>query len=180
MGEMRANPAELARLLIDAGAVRFGEFMLASGEQSDVYIDVKRAWAHPSRLGQIARLLADRVGTEDRLAGMELGAVPLVVAVALLVHRPFVIVRKATKDHGTRQPFEGEIPNESRVLLVEDVTTTGESVARSIEVVRQAGGRVDRVLVVVDRESGAAERLQKLGVRLEPLITLSALRGPRS
>ena len=165
--------------LLDAGAVRFGDFTLASGEKSDVYIDVKRAWTDPRRLRVLAGSLASRVGTTDRLAGMELGAVPLVVAVALETGHPYVVLRKAAKEHGTRQAFEGEIAPGARVLLIEDVSTTGGSSLRSIEIIRGAGGTVDRALVVVDRESGARERLAAVGVRLEPLVTLSQLRGAR-
>jgi len=171
--------AEVARELLDAGAVRFGAFTLASGARSDVYIDVKRAWTDPRRLDGLARALAARVRNEDRLAGMELGAVPLVVAVALFVRRPFVVLRKAQKEHGTRQAFEGEIPDGASVLLIEDVTTTGGSTARSVEIVRAAGGKVERAVAVVDREAGAAERLGALGVRLESLVTLAELRAAR-
>ena len=174
------EPAEVARILLDAGAVRFGEFTLASGEKSDVYIDVKKAWTDPARLDRLAAALAARAGADDRFAGMELGAVPLVVAVALRTGKPYVVLRKAAKDHGTRQRFEGEIPPGSRVLLIEDVTTTGGSTVASVEIVRSAGGTVDRALVVVDRESGASARLASVGVRLEPLVTLSALRSARS
>ncbi|HXQ78947.1 MAG: orotate phosphoribosyltransferase [Thermoplasmata archaeon] len=170
---------EIVRALLDAGAVRFGEFTLASGEKSDVYIDVKRAWTDPQRLDLLARALASHVGSTDRLAGMELGAVPLVVATALRTGHPYAVLRKATKEHGTRQAFEGDISPGTRVLLIEDVTTTGGSTLRSIEIVREAGGVVDRVLVVVDREAGAAARLAAAGVRVEPLVTLSELRGAR-
>ncbi len=170
---------EIVRALLDAGAVRFGDFTLASGEKSDVYIDVKKAWTDPGRLDLLARALAGRVGPADRLAGMELGAVPLVVAVALRTGHSFVVLRKAAKEHGTRQAFEGEISPGLRVVLIEDVTTTGGSTVRSVEIVRGAGGVVDRVVVVVDREVGAAARLAAVGVRLEPLVTLSELRGAR-
>ncbi|MGD1100187.1 MAG: orotate phosphoribosyltransferase [Thermoplasmata archaeon] len=171
---------EIVRTLLDAGAVRFGDFTLASGEKSDVYIDVKRAWTDPKRLDLLARALASRVGTVDRLAGMELGAVPLVVAVALKTGHSYVVLRKTAKEHGTRQPYEGDITPGLRVLLIEDVTTTGGSTLRSVEIVRGAGGLVDRVLVVVDRESGAAARLASAGIRIEPLVTLSELRGART
>ena len=170
---------EIVRTLLEAGAVRFGDFTLTSGEKSDIYIDVKRAWTDPVHLDVLARALADRVGPVDRLAGMELGAVPLVVATALRTRHPFVVLRKAAKEHGTRQPFEGDISPGLRVLLIEDVTTTGGSTLRSVEIVRAAGGVVDRALVVVDRESGAAARLASAGVRVEPLVTMSELRGAR-
>ncbi|MGD0718374.1 MAG: orotate phosphoribosyltransferase [Thermoplasmata archaeon] len=160
------EPGEVRRVLLEAGAVRFGEFTLASGLKSDVYVDVKKAWTDPARLDVIARALAARVTPgEERLAGMELGAVPLVVATALRLGRPFIVIRKAAKEHGTRQ------------RLIEDVATSGGSVAQSIEVLRSAGARVERALVVVDREQGARERLAQLGVRLEALATLTELRG---
>jgi orotate phosphoribosyltransferase len=169
----------IVRLLTDSGAVRFGEFTLASGEKSDVYIDVKRAWPDPDRLDTLAAALVARLGSVDRLAGMELGAVPLVVAVALRARLPYAVLRKAAKDHGTRQAYEGEIPPGSRVLLIEDACTTGGTTLRSIEIIRAAGGRVDRVLVVVDRESGARERLAAAGVEMDALVTLSQLLGAR-
>lgn len=171
--------ADIVRVLRDADAVRFGTFTLASGATSDVYVDVKRAWTDPGRLGVLAHALAVRVRDADRLAGMELGAVPLVVATALRTGLPYVVLRKTAKEHGTRQPFEGEIPNGARVVLVEDVTTTGGSTVRSVEIVRAAGGRVDRALVVVDRELGARERLAAVGVSLDALVTLSELRSAR-
>ncbi len=180
-GSAEAVPTreEVLSTLLDAGAVRFGEFTLTSGEKSDVYIDVKRAWTSPARLELLARALAARVGAADRLAGMELGAVPLVVAVALRTGHDYAVLRKGAREHGTRQPFEGDIPKGARVLLIEDVSTTGGSTLRSVEIVRAAGGVVDRALVVVDRESGAAEHLAAAGVRLEPILTLSELRGAR-
>jgi orotate phosphoribosyltransferase len=170
---------EILRLLLDTGAVRFGEFTLASGKKSDVYVDVKKAWPDPRRLSVLARALAARVRGEDRLAGMELGAVPLVVAVALQLERPYVVLRKAPKEHGTRQAFEGEIPPGSQVLVIEDVTTTGGSTLRSVEIVRGAGGVVDRAVVVLDREEGAVGQLAAAGVRLESLVTFTELRGAR-
>lgn len=167
-------------MLLEVGAVRFGDFTLASGEKSDVYVDVKRAWPDPRRLELLGEALAARVADVDRLAGMELGAVPLVVATALRTGLPYVVLRKAAKEHGTRQAFEGEIPVASRVLLIEDVSTTGGSSLRSVEIIRAAGGLVDRALVVIDREAGASERLASVGVRLEALATLRDLRGARA
>lgn len=172
--------AELARLLREAQAVRFGEFTLASGAKSDVYIDVKKAWTEPARLERLATALAVHVRPGDRLAGMELGAVPLVVATALRTGRPYVVIRKAAKDHGTRQRYEGEIPAGAEVLLIEDVATTGGSAAESVEVLRAAGAKVERALAVVDRETGATERLGTLGVRFTALVTLSQLREART
>ncbi|MCI4355994.1 MAG: orotate phosphoribosyltransferase [Thermoplasmata archaeon] len=168
---------ELAKDLFDSGAVQFGTFTLTSGQTSDVYIDVKRAATDPARLRRIAERLARHMGDAERLAGMELGAVPLVVALALEVGRPYAIVRKSTRTHGTGRRIEGDIPVGSRVLIVEDVTTTGGSVVETVGLLRDAGARVDRVVCVVDRQQGAADKLTAVGVRLEPLTTLAELRG---
>lgn len=164
-------------VLLSSGAVRTGSFTLASGLTSTVYIDVKRAWTDPARLRVLSDALARRVGRSARLAGMELGAVPLVVATALRTGLPFIVIRKAAKDHGTRQRFEGEVVAGEEVLLIEDTSSTGGSALESIRIVRDAGGVVRRALVVVDREMGAVERLRSEGVVLEPLVTLSEIPG---
>jgi len=174
------STAEISRLLREANAVRFGEFTLASGAKSDVYIDVKKAWTDPARLERLAEALAAHVRPTDRLAGMELGAVPLVVATALKTGRPYVIIRKAVKEHGTRQRYEGEIPPGAEVLLIEDVATTGGSAAESVEVLRSAGAKVERAIAVVDRETGASAKLGQLGVQFVALVTLSQLREARA
>ena len=171
---------EIGRLLREAGAVRFGEFTLASGAKSDVYIDVKKAWTDPGRLARLAAALSTYVRPGDRLAGMELGAVPLVVATALRTGSHYVVVRKATKEHGTRQRFEGEIPAGAPFLLIEDVASTGGSAAESVEVLRHAGAEVARAVAVVDREMGAAARLHEMGVEFVALTTLSRLREDRA
>jgi len=172
-----AERQQIIDLLLDSGSVRFGQFTLASGLTSKVYIDVKRAWTDPARLTVMAEALARRVGDADRLAGMELGAVPLVVATALRSGRPYLVIRKATKEHGTRQRFEGEIPPGARVLLIEDTSSTGGSAMESVRIIREAGGVVTRALVVVDRGMGAIERMKAEGITLEPLVTLAEIPG---
>jgi orotate phosphoribosyltransferase len=176
MAEAGAAGGELRRLLLDSGAVKFGHFRLTSGRESDVYVDVKQAWTHPQRLRTLAHALAARVHGEALLGGIELGAVPLVVATALETGLPFLVVRKPGREHGTGRRYEGEIPPGARCLLLEDVVTTGGSVAATVELLRGAGARIDRVVAVIDREEGGRERLAPLGVALESLETLSHLR----
>ena len=167
--------AAVVGMLRASGAVKFGSFRLASGATSSVYVDIKWAWTDPARLRLLARALARRVDDAEWLAGLELGAVPLVVATALETGRPYVVVRKAPKGHGTQSRIEGAVPPGARVVLLEDVTTTGGSVAETVTVLRSAGARVDRVVAVVDREAGARERLASIGVALDALATLSDL-----
>ena len=171
---------ELTRLLLEAGAVKFGTFTLASGATSDVYIDIKQVWTRPERLRAIAARFAARVGDAELLAGMELGAVPLVVATALATGLPYVVVRKAAKAHGTGQRYEGTVPPGARTLVLEDVVTTGGSVADTVGVLRGAGAELTGVLAVVDRGEGGREKLAALGVELGALATLAELRRSRA
>lgn len=168
---------QIVDLLVTCGAVRFGQFTLTSGQTSNLYIDVKRAWTDPKRLTVLAEALGRRVGNAQRLAGMELGAVPLIVATALRTGLPYVVIRKAAREHGTKQRFEGEIPAGARVLLIEDASSTGGSALESVRVIREAGGVVTEALVVVDREMGAIDRLRSEGIRLMPLVTVSEIPG---
>ena len=177
-GPSAPSPEEIRRLLLDSGAVKFGEFVLASGARSDVYVDVKLAWTDPARLSVLARGLAAHLRGRPTLAGMELGAVPLVVATALATGLPYVVVRKAAKSYGTAQRIEGRVRPGEAVTVLEDVATTGGSMVETIEVLRAAGARVEHAVVVVDREAGASERLRALGVELEALARLAGLREP--
>lgn len=157
--------------LVACGALRFGEFTLTSGRTSRYYVDVKKATSRPGVLRRIARTLADRLGDADVLAGVELGAVPLVVAASLETGLPFAVLRKGERAHGTGRGIEGADVKGRRVVVLEDVTTSGGSVADAVERLRAAGATVERVETVVDRGEGAAGRLQALGVRLGALVS---------
>lgn len=165
----------LIQQLKSCGAIKFGRFVLTSGAISDYYIDIKKASTDPKILKSIATQMSDYVNGYEMLAGMELGAVPLVVALSLETGIPYVIIRKEKRDHGTGKQIEGgEVAGKS-VLIVEDVTTSGGSVVKTIQILRENNAEVDRVLAVVDRESGAREILQKLEVEFIPLVTVSEI-----
>lgn len=162
--------SELVDMLISCGAVKFGKFVLTSGKESNYYIDIKQASTNPEILRTIAEEMKKYAEGYDMIAGMELGAVPIAVALSLATNKPYVIVRKETKAHGTRKLIEGRDVNGKKVLVVEDVTTTGGSVIKTIEILRQNGAEIDRVVTVVDREEGARERLTEHNVELIPLV----------
>lgn len=166
---------KLIRLLIESGAVKFGEFVLTSGVKSNYYIDIKEASTNPNILKEIAREMSLLAQDYDLIAGMELGAVPIAVALSLEVGIPFVIIRKDTKEHGTKKSVEGPSVRNKKVLIVEDVTTTGGSVARAIDILRENGAILDKVVSVVDRESGAEERIREKGLKLISLISANDL-----
>lgn len=168
----------IAQALLDCGAVKFGDFTLTSGAKSTYYIDVKAASTDPKTLRVIAHgmaQLAARHGPFDAVAGMELGAVPLATAVSLETDLPLLIIRKGERKHGTGKRIEGGQVRGRRVLVVEDVTTSGGSTVEAVKVLRDAGARVDFACVVVDREAGAAEALKAENVVLFPLATVSQL-----
>lgn len=167
--------ADIKSLLVKCGAVKFGKFKLTSGRESDYYIDVKYATSDPEILHEIGVAMAAEAHGFHYVAGMELGAVPIVTAVSLATGLPSLIIRKKAKEHGTGSRIEGPFVTGKRVLLIEDVTTTGGSTLESARVLREVGLIVDRCLAVVDRESGAVETLAKEGMDLQPLVTVSEL-----
>lgn len=160
---------ELMDMLTDCGAIKFGKFILTSGKESSYYIDIKMASTRPRILRRIAEEMARHVdGT--RVAGMELGAVPIATAVALQVDLPFCILRKKPREHGTGSQIEGEVKPGETVTVVEDVATTGGSIVLSVKLLRAASAVVKRAIVVVDREEGAAEALRAENVELVALV----------
>ena len=162
-------------MLRSSGALQFGEFTLASGKRSPFYVGIKRAITRPEILREIARGLAPFAKGADRIAGVELGAVPIAAAVALETGTPFIMVRKERKEHGTSKEFEGDLQRGDRLLFVEDVVTTGGTLVKAIERVRGHGAEVSDVAVVVDREEGGAAALAGIGVRVQALLTAADL-----
>ncbi|NJF26030.1 orotate phosphoribosyltransferase [Thermococcus sp. Bubb.Bath] len=169
----------LIKSFFNEGAILFGRFVLTSGKESDYYINVKKLTTNPKALKLIAKLMTERIeeaGIEfDRVAGPELGAVPIATALALETGKPLVIVRKKPKGHGTGSQIEGEVKPGERVLLVEDVTTTGGSVLKAAGIIESLGGEIAAISVVVDREEGAERAITKKGYSFVPLIRVSEL-----
>ena len=164
----------LKQKLIDCGAVKFGDFTITSGKKSSYYVDLKLNSTEPSILKEIAvefsKLLPEDV---DFIAGMELGGVPLAAALSLETGIPYSMIRKLTREHGTGTRIEG--PNKGRAVLVDDVATTGGSNIESIKILTDEGVEVLKVLVVVDREEGAAESMAPLNLEYKSLILISDL-----
>jgi orotate phosphoribosyltransferase len=168
-------------LLLDdlkaSGALQFGTFTLASGKISSYYVDIKKAVTRPHVLRSIANAITAYAKKADRIAGVELGAVPIAAAVSLATGKPYVIVRKSAKEHGTKHDYEGELNRGDLVLFVEDVVTTGGTLRGAIDRLREHGAVIEECVCVVDREEGGAILLAEVGVRLHALLRASELTG---
>jgi orotate phosphoribosyltransferase len=165
---------ELIRALRDADAVQFGEFELSHGGTSEYYVDKYLFETDPHCLELIAEAFAERVG-DTKLAGVALGAVPLVAVTSVETGNPYVIARKKAKEYGTAKRIEGRLDEAEEVVILEDIATTGQSAVDAAEALRDAGAEVNRVIVVVDRQEGAAEHLADHGLELDSLLTASDL-----
>jgi orotate phosphoribosyltransferase len=180
--------SQLVALLADRSAKR-GDFVLASGRRSSLYIDCRLTAMSPE-----GQLLIGRAGlanllesgwSVDSVGGLTLGADPIAYAIAhasALSHergdgqlvRAFT-VRKEAKQHGTGKLIEGPFRSGDRVVVVEDVITTGGSALKAVDAIRTAGGEVLGVLALVDREEGGREALQNAGLTVRALVTASQL-----
>ncbi|HKW43330.1 MAG TPA: orotate phosphoribosyltransferase [Thermoplasmata archaeon] len=174
------SPGEIERARFVAalkatGAVQIGSFTLASGKTSSYYVDIKKAITRPDLLRTIAEAMAPYARTPDRIAGVELGAVPIAAAVSLASGKPYIMVRKTSKEHGTKHDFEGDLNRGDRVLFVEDVVTTGGTLRGAIERLRGHGAVIEDCVCVVDREEGGRMLLAEIGVRLHALLAAKDL-----
>lgn len=167
--------AELAKR-IKAVAYLTGEFKLRSGKTSSFYWDKYRFESDPAILAAVAEEMARALPSEfDRLAGLEMGGIPLATAISMRTGKPALYVRKAAKDYGTCNLVEGGFAPGERVVAVEDVITTAGQVVMSIGQMRELGLKVDRVVCAIDRQQGGAEKLAEIGCSLSPVFTLAEL-----
>jgi orotate phosphoribosyltransferase len=161
-----------------------GEITLASGRKSDFYFNLKPTMLDPEGATLLAELTYEALKDEgfDFIGGLEMGAVPLAGALAQLSWikghpLPAFFVRKKPKEHGARLAVEGLAKGETlvgkRVVIVEDVTTTGGSAIKAVEAVRGAGGEVALVFTMVDREEGATETFREAGIPFQALYRAS-------
>lgn len=168
--------ADLARRLREVALLE-GEFTLRSGRKSRYYLDKYLFETDPQLLRELARRFAAHVTPEiDRIAGAELGGIPLAAATALETGKPFVIVRNSKKaDYGTGKLIEGRLSAGERVLLVEDICTSGGQALEAMKTLEQHGANVAGVVVVIDRQEGGRQAIEAAGRRCEALFTSADL-----
>jgi orotate phosphoribosyltransferase len=156
--------SELAQA-IKVAAYLEGDFILSSGKRSRYYLDKWRFETEPKLLGEIAKALAGLLPSPppDRIAGVELGGVPLATALALETGIPYLIVRREAKEYGTAKEIEGVMNPGERVVLVEDVLTTASQAISAAQRLTNLGLQVVRILYVIDREEGAEANITAAG-----------------
>ena len=177
--DIEAEKEEL-RELIATRALKFGEFVLASGQRSSYYIDGKQITLHSRGLYLLARLMMGLIGDwpVEAVGGMSIGADPIAGAIAALAGAEgrcldAFIVRKETKERGTRKQVEGPLREGARVVVLEDVVTTGGSSLKAIEALRrEVKAEVLGVAAMVDRLQGGRENLRAQGIELRSLFTI--------
>ena len=178
-----ASRARLHRIIANRSFGR-GDVTLASGRKSDFYFNLKPTMLNPEGAALLAELTFDALkdGKYDYVGGLEMGAVPIAGAIAQLSWingHPIAafFVRKKPKDYGAKAQVEGLTKDESlngkRIVIVEDVTTTGGSALKAAEAIREAGGEVALVLTMVDREEGATETFKQAGLPFKSLFKAS-------
>jgi orotate phosphoribosyltransferase len=162
---------QLAKRIAEVALLR-GEFTLRSGRTSNYYLDKYRFETQPDVLAALGRMLADRVTVDtDRIAGAELGAVPLAAAAGMAANKPFVFIRNQKKDYGTAKQIEGVLEPGETVMIVEDVLTTGGQVLEAVKTLQDAGAKIERIVAVIDRLEGARENIERAGLVFESLFT---------
>jgi len=180
--DREASSEMLARLLATL-SYKYGVFRLASGRESDFYVDVKQTVFHAEGARLVGELLCDRLVRHGitLVGGMAVGAVPLVsVALVAAARRGYPLdgffVRKDVKDHGTARRLDGRFRSDAKIALLEDVVTTGASTLAAIDAVEAAGATVALVVTVVDREENeGVQSLSARGAIVESLTTRSEI-----
>ncbi len=155
------NSLDLVSRVRDAALLE-GDFILSSGEHSSFYVDKYLFSTEPGLLRDIASGLSEILPSDvDRLGGVELGAVPLVVALALHTGLPYVIARKTAKEYGTGRGIEGSFEEGEKIALIEDVVTTGTQSVAAARRLQDAGLEVGKILAVLDRRKEPADSLEE-------------------
>jgi uridine monophosphate synthetase len=169
--------AKIADGLLDAGCIKFGQFTLKSGLVSPIYLDLRQLVSYPSLLEQVAEAYLPVLKglAFDRLAALPYAALPIATAISLKGGWPLVYPRKEVKEYGTRAEIEGLFNEGERAVVIDDLATTGGSKFEAIEKLNSAGLKVNNVVVLVDRQSGAKEALAQAGFRLHAIFTLAQL-----
>jgi len=172
---------ELSRILVKTGATKFGLFKLSSGKLSPYYIDLRMIPGDPKALETVIEIYEtmarSKIGVTsfDRIAGVPTAGVPYASILAYTLSKPFLYVRRETKTHGGERRVEGQLFPGERVVLVDDLVTTGKNTLQAAEAIRAEGGQVEDVIVLIDRQEGGAAALAQAQLKLCAFTTVTRI-----
>jgi len=170
---------EFATFLFEKKVIRFGDFTLASGKKSPYYIDLRLIPSFPHEYRKMIKglqnLIADDIGFENfhSLVSVPTGGLIVAASLATEIVKPLIYVRKQAKEHGTGKAVEGVTCQDMKLLMIEDVVTSGGSVINAIKSIREEKMVVTDAYAIVDRMEGATQALQAEGVKLHSLLTIN-------
>ena len=172
---------EICKILNRIGALKFGAFKLTSGKMSPYYIDLRIVPSFPDAFQKIcdftAKLVKSEIGTDnfERIVGVPVAGMPIASVVAFTLKKPFLYVRRGARLHGRGRRIEGIIAPGNRVLLVDDLVTTGLSFQKAAKSITAEGGVVSDAVVLIDRQEGGKKRLEKSGIKLHALLSVTEI-----
>jgi orotate phosphoribosyltransferase len=174
-----AVKVEVCKILNKIGALQFGTFKLTSGKMSPYYIDLRIVPSFPDVFQKVCsfytNFIKEKIGVEkfNRVAGIPVAGIPFASLIAYNLRKPFLYVRKGVRLHGRQRRIEGVLNPGDYVLLIDDLITTGLSLRRAAKAITAEGGIVKDVVVLLDRQEGGGEKLEKSGIRLHALLNIS-------
>ena len=172
---------DICKILDRIGAFKFGAFKLTSGKMSPYYIDLRIVPSFPDAFREInsfyVDVIKDKVGTKnfERVAGIPVAGIPFAALIAYDLKKPFLYIRKGARLHGRERRIEGVIAPGDRILLLDDLITTGLSLKGTAKAIIAEGGLVTDAVVLLDRQEGGKERLAKSGIRLHALLNITEI-----
>ena len=169
------TPMALIDKLYEIGSLKFGDFQLKSGQKSPFYVDLRLIISYPELLETIADMIwsiAHHLRAE-RVCGVPYTALPIATCLSVKYKMPMIMKRKEAKQHGTKKMIEGIFQPNDKCLIIEDIITSGQSIIETIQVLQEEGLSVSDVIVVIDREQGGKTALEKQGLHVHSLLTIS-------
>lgn len=171
----RMTDEQLIARITDTAILR-GNFTLRSGRTSTYYIDKYLFETQPDIVAELGRRFAERLSPEvNRVAGAELGGIPLVTATAMACAKPMVLIRNQKKDYGTAKQIEGMLNEGDVITIVEDVVTSGGQSLEAARTLEAMGAKVTGIIAVIDRQEGGAEHIREAGFEFDALLTRTDL-----
>lgn len=169
--------SELIQRIKDS-ALLHGDFTLRSGRKSKYYLDKYLFQTQPDILAALAERFTAKIkklGDTDRLAGAELGGIPIVSATSIAANLPTVLIRNQKKNYGTAKQVEGKLEKGDRVVILEDIATTGGQVLEAAKSLTDMGATITAIIAVIDRQEGARENIEGAGYAFDSLLTKADL-----